>query len=88
MSRKSSLKLPLRYRRHALARLDAVIAVAEQDRAEHLAVVERLSTAGKNATRARAKLRISDYRLALLRRSRGWLGKGELPQAADGETPR
>jgi len=81
--RKSSVKLPLRYRRHALARLDAVIAAAERDRAEHLAAVEHLAAAGKSTTRPRAKLRISDHHLALLHRSRGWLALGELPQAVD-----
>ena len=55
MSRKSSLKLPLQYRRHALARLDAVIAVAEQDRAEHVAAVERLSAAEAGSPRANCR---------------------------------
>ena len=69
MVRKSSVKLPLRYRRHALARLDAVIAAAEPDRAEHLAAVGHLAAADKSTTRPRARLRVPDYRLALLRPS-------------------
>jgi hypothetical protein len=81
--RTSSVRLPLRYRRHALARLDTVIAAAERDRAGHLAAVRRVAAAGKNATRARAKLRLADYRLGLLRRTRAWLAAGELPHAGD-----
>ena len=56
-----------RQRRSAALVRVPLIADAEQDRAEHLAAVEHLAMAGKSPTRARIRLRISDYRLALLR---------------------
>ena len=58
--------LPPRYRRHALARLDAVIALAEKERAEQRRAVERAPEKGA----ARTKLRLAEYRLGLLRSSR------------------
>jgi hypothetical protein len=73
MPRLPQLGLPPRYRRHALARLETVIARAERERAEQLQALERLAAAGKNTARARARLRVADYRLTLLRRSRRWL---------------
>ncbi len=65
--------LPPRYRRHALARLDAVIALAERDRAEQRRAVERSPEKGA----AKARLRLAEYRLGLLRGSRRLLTLGE-----------
>jgi hypothetical protein len=65
--------LPPRYRRHALARLDAVIALAERDRAEQRRAVERSPEKGA----AKARLRLAEYRLGLLRGSRRLLTSGE-----------
>ena len=80
--RPSALGLPPRYRRHALSRLDALIARTEGERAERLRAVEHLTATGKGATRARARLRTTEYRLALLRGSRQWLLAREPPPAA------
>jgi hypothetical protein len=71
--------LPRRYRQHALARLDAVIASTERERDERLETVERLIQAKKGAARAKARLRVAEYRLALLHNSRHWLAEGALP---------
>jgi hypothetical protein len=65
--------LPPRYRQHALARLDAVIALAERDRAEQRRAVERSPEKGA----AKARLRLAEYRLGLLRGSRRLLTLGE-----------
>ena len=65
--------LPPRYRRHALARLDAMIALAERELAKQRWAVERAP--GKGA--AKAKLRLAEYRLGLLRGSRRVLASGE-----------
>jgi hypothetical protein len=65
--------LPPRYRRHALARLDAVIALAERERAEQRRAVERAPGKGT----AKTKLRLAEYRLGLLRGSRRLLTAGE-----------
>jgi hypothetical protein len=77
--RTSKLGLPRRYRQHALARLDAVIASAERERDERRETVERLTTAKKGAARAKARLRVAEYRLALLHNSRRWLAAGAPP---------
>ena len=74
MSRISSLSLlPPRYRRHAIARLDAVIALAEKEQAEQRRAVERSPQRGA----AKAKLRLVEYRLGLLRGSRRLLTSGK-----------
>jgi len=65
--------LPPRHRQHALARLDAVIALAERDRAEQRRAVERSPEKGA----AKARLRLAEYRLGLLRGSRRLLTLGE-----------
>jgi hypothetical protein len=70
----SSLGLPVRYRRQALAALDRMIAVVEADRAARCDALERQPTAG-----ARLRLRLAEQRLALLARSRQWLLAGEPP---------
>jgi hypothetical protein len=77
--RTSGLGLPRRYRQHALARLDAVIASTERERDARLATVERLIQAKKGAARAKARLRVAEYRLALLHNSRRWLAAGAPP---------
>jgi hypothetical protein len=79
MPRKSQLGLPPRYRRHALARLDVVIAGAEREKTEQLQTVERLATAKKSTARAKAKLRVAEDRLDLLQSSRQWLLAHEPP---------
>jgi len=71
--RVSALGLPPRYRRHALSGLDALIVRTEGELAERLRAVERLAAAGKGTARAKAGQRTAEYRLALLRGSRGWL---------------
>jgi len=76
---KSQLGLPASYRRRALARVDALIAKAEQDRAERLRAVERLAAAKKGTGLAKAGLRQAEYRLTLLRRSRRWMTAGHQP---------
>jgi len=76
---KSQLGLPASYRRRALARVDALIAKAEQDRAERLRAVERLAAAEKGTGLAKAGLRRAEYRLALLRGSRRWMAAGHQP---------
>ena len=74
MSRIPSLAmLPPRYRRHAIARLDAVIALAEKEQAEQRQAVERSPQRGA----AKAKLRLVEYRLGLLRGSRRLLASGK-----------
>ena len=83
MPRTSPLGLPPRYRRHALAKLDAVIEGAERERAERLRAVERLAAAEKGTARAKARLRTAEYRLALLRGSRRVLLPDEPPRAGD-----
>jgi hypothetical protein len=65
--------LPPRYRRHAIARLDAVIALAERERAEQRQAVERSPERGG----AKAKLRLVEYRLGLLHGSRRLLTSGK-----------
>ena len=65
--------LPPRYRRHAIARLDAVIALAERERAEQRRAVERSPKRGA----AKARLRLVEYRLGLLRGSRRLLTSGK-----------
>jgi hypothetical protein len=77
--RPSGLGLPRRYRQHALARLDAVIASTERERDERQETFERLTRAKKGATRAKARLRVAEYRLALLHNSRRWLAEGAPP---------
>lgn len=79
--RASALGLPPRYRRHALSRLDALIARAEGELAERLRAVRRLATAGKGTARPKTRLRAVEYRLALLRGSRRWLLAREPPVA-------
>jgi hypothetical protein len=74
--RKSQLGLPPGYRWRALVRLDALIAKAEEDRAERLRAVERLAAAKKGTGLAKAGLRQAEYRPALLRGSRRWLAAG------------
>jgi hypothetical protein len=76
---KSQLGLPASYRRRALARFDALIAKAEQDRAERLRAVERLAAAKKGTGLAKAGLHQAEYRLALLRGSRRWIAAGHQP---------
>src|SRR3954466_3649268 len=74
MPRIPSLALPPpRYRRHAIARLDAVIALAERERAEQRQAVERSPERGG----AKAKLRLVEYRLGLLHGSRRLLTSGK-----------
>jgi hypothetical protein len=58
--------LPPRYRRHAIAKLDTVIALAEREQAEQRQAVESLPEKGA----AKARLRLAEYRLGLLRGSR------------------
>ena len=65
--------LPPRYRRHAIARLDAVIALAEKERAEQRRAVERSPERGA----AKARLRLAEYRLGMLRGSRRLLTSGQ-----------
>ena len=65
--------LPPRYRRHAIARLDAVIALAEREQAEQRRAVERSPEGGA----AKARLRLAEYRLGMLRGSRRLLTSGE-----------
>jgi hypothetical protein len=71
--------VPHGYRRRALARLEALIAKAEEDRAERLRAVERLAAAETNSASAKAGLRRAEYRLALLRGSRRWMTAGHPP---------
>ncbi len=73
MPQAPKLGLPPAYRRRALARLDALIAVAERDRGERQVAAER-GTRG-----AKARVRAAEYRLALLRNSRRWLAAGAPP---------
>jgi hypothetical protein len=74
MSRIPSLALlPPRYRRHAIAKLDAVIALAEKEQAEQRRAVERSPERGA----AKAKLRLVEYRLGLLHGSRRLLTSGK-----------
>ena len=79
MSQESQLGLPPGYRRRALVGLDALIAKAEQDRAERVRAVERLAAAEKGTGLAKAGLRQAEYRLTLLRRSRRWMTAGHQP---------
>src|SRR4051794_5906684 len=76
---KSQLGLPASYRRRAPARVDDLIAKAEQDRADRLRAVERLAAAKKGTGLAKAGLRQAEYRLTLLRRSRRWMTAGHQP---------
>jgi hypothetical protein len=68
----SSLGLPPRYRRQALAALDRMIAAVEADRVARGQALGPSPTAG-----ARLRLHLAERRLALLRRSRDWLLAGE-----------
>jgi hypothetical protein len=61
-----------------------VIAQAERERVAILATLERLQTNGKRVRGAQAKLRIADYRLQLLRRTRAWVSAGDLPTDLSG----
>ena len=79
MPHKSQLGLPTGYRRRTLAKLDALIAKAEEDQAERLRTVERLAAAKKGTGFAKAGLRQAEYRLALLRGSRRWIAAGQPP---------
>src|SRR5256885_2016215 len=73
MPRTPSLALlPPRYGRHAIARLDAVIALAEKEQAEQRQAVERSPERGA----AKARLRLVEYRLGLLHGSRRLLTAG------------
>jgi hypothetical protein len=73
--------LPSRYRRQALGKLETVIASTEKERNERLEAVARLTASKKNTARARARLRMVEYRLALLQGSRHWLASGTPPVA-------
>ena len=81
--------LPPPYRRHALARLDQLIALAEEDLARRAGAARRRAAArSEGATTAAAvagpRLRLSERRLALLRRSRELLLAGEPSPGAGG----
>ena len=71
MTRRANLKLPARFCRHALTRLDTVIDQTERERAEILTSIVRLLADGKRASGATANLNLADYRLRLLLRTRG-----------------
>ena len=73
MPRAPELGLPLRYRRQALARLDALIAATERECGERQAAAER------GARGAKARVRAAEYRLTLLQGSRRWLAAGAPP---------
>jgi hypothetical protein len=68
----SSLGLPARYRRQALAALDRMIAVVEADRA-----ARRQALGSSPTARVRLRVHLAERRLALLQRSRQWLIAGE-----------
>ena len=67
-----------------LAQLDALIARAKDDVARYLTATRRLTTAGRNPGPARAKLRLAERRLALLRQSRLWQLAGDPLPPVDG----
>jgi hypothetical protein len=71
--------LPPHYRRRALGKLDAVIAGVEKERSERLQAVARMTAAKKSAAAAKARLRLVEYRLALLHGSQQWLALGTPP---------
>jgi hypothetical protein len=80
-TRPSQLGLPSGYRRHALDKLNRMIAKAEGERSQQLEAVERLTAAKKSTAQARARLRLVEYRLALLHGSRRWFALGTPPVA-------
>ena len=88
MPHESKLGLPTGYRRRTLAKLDALIAKAEEDQAERLRTVERLAAAKKGTGFAKAGLRQAEYRLALLRGSRRWMAAGQPPGLKPGAPTR
>jgi hypothetical protein len=80
-TRPSQLGLPSRYRRHALGKLETVLAITEKERNERLEAVERLAVAKKSTAQEEARRRMVEYRLALLQGSRHWLASGTPPVA-------
>ena len=80
-TRPSQLGLPFRYRRHALGKLETVLAITEKERNERLEAVERLAVAKKSTAQEEARLRMVEYRLALLHGSRRWFALGSPPVA-------
>ena len=67
MERGPKLRLPPRYRRHALARLDSLIARFERQWSETRDAVGYPGPSTKTAHAWRSRLRVLDYRLRLLR---------------------
>jgi|tagenome__1003787_1003787.scaffolds.fasta_scaffold20683134_2 hypothetical protein len=68
-------ELTLRYRRHALAALDGLIAQADSDARQRRLALERVA-AGSDTAGVRARLRFATDRLALLHLSRSCLLSG------------
>ena len=82
----ASPEAPSQRHQRTLAQLDALIARAKDDVARCLVAARRLAAAGRNPGPARAKLRLAERRLALLRQSRLWQLAGDPLPPVDGPT--
>ena len=79
MERGLKLRLPPHYRRHALARLDSLIARFERQWSETRDVIGQSGSSAKTAHAWRSRLQVLDYRLRLLRLTKRSISAGELP---------